>query len=92
MKTQINDNLVSIEEVSLYAFLEDVQQAVIEGFRISTENDHMPQGFVGYYACKMVKEESAQFVPEFVPETEAQPESETQEATEAPRTRRKVQK
>lgn len=46
-----------IEVYSHYDFLKAIQEAVIEGYRLSETNEHFPKMWTGYYTCTMVMEE-----------------------------------
>lgn len=46
-----------ITQFTAWDFLLDVQQAIIEGYRLSDANEHFPQVTVGLYTVTMVKVE-----------------------------------
>lgn len=53
------DNGVAIiDEYSLLDYITSIQKCVQEGYVISTENEHYPQGMSGWYRVGMVKKDS----------------------------------
>ena len=45
----------SITCFDLWTYLQEIQAAILEGYRLSESNEHFPQGYVGLYTCGMVK-------------------------------------
>lgn len=51
------DGVAIIDEYSLVDFVKSIQTLVQEGYEVSTENDHYPQGMSGWYRVGMKKVE-----------------------------------
>lgn len=54
------DGVAIIDEYSLVDFVKSIQTCVQEGFEISLENEHYPQGMSGWYRVGMVKKAVAE--------------------------------
>lgn len=49
------DGVVIIDEYSLVDFVKSIQTCVQEGYELSSENDHYPQGMSGWYRVGLKK-------------------------------------
>lgn len=52
-----------IEQFDIYSYTVAVQQAVLEGFTVSSDNEHFPTAWAGYYSAVFVKDTSAEEEP-----------------------------
>ena len=58
MQAQVsNKQEYNITAYSLWDFLTEVQSAVQQGYVLSVDNKHFPQGYVALYTCTLIKEE-----------------------------------
>ena len=71
-----------ITQFTAWDFLLDVQQAIIEGYRLSDANEHFPQVTVGLYTVTMVKVEQEKKSKEIEVKIEEIEETEETEETE----------
>ena len=49
----------SITCFDLWSYLQEIQSAILEGYRLSESNEHFPQGYVGLYTCVMVRDSNS---------------------------------
>ena len=45
----------SITAFDLWTYLNEIQSAILEGYRLDDSNANFPQGYVGLYTCGMTK-------------------------------------